>query len=74
VTNAWQRLLKFFDVIVIDSMIEVQRIAMEKGLTFYDASYIYTAEKCNLKLVTEDTELLKSSKNAVNLHAIKEPE
>lgn len=72
VTNAWERLLKFFSVITIDNMVEVQKIATEKGLTFYDASYLYAAEKNNLKLVTEDRELLNSSKNAVNLQAMGE--
>jgi len=72
VTNAWERLLKFFSVITIDNMVEVQKIATEKGLTFYDASYLYAAEKHNLKLVTEDRELLNSSKNAVNLQAMGE--
>jgi len=70
--SAWERLLKFFNVITIDKMVEIQRIAVEKGLTFYDASYIYAAEKHNLKLVTEDGEILKSSENAVNLQAMRE--
>jgi len=71
-TSAWQRLLKFFTVITIDNMVEIQRIAVEKGLTFYDASYLHTAEKRNLKLVTEDSDLLKSSENSVTLQALKE--
>jgi len=71
-TSAWERLLKFFNVITIDKMVEIQRIAVEKGLTFCDASYIYAAEKHNLKLVTEDGEILKSSENAVNLQAMRE--
>ena len=71
-TSAWQRLLKFFTVITIDNMVEIQRIAVEKGLTFYDASYLHTAGKHNLKLVTEDRDLLKSSKNSVTLQALRE--
>jgi len=53
-------------------MVEIQRIAVEKGLTFYDASYLHTAEKRNLKLITEDRDLLKSSKNSVTLQVLKE--
>jgi len=70
VINAWERLLRFFNIIAIDKMVEVQRIALEKGLTFYDASYIYAAEKHSLRLVTEDGELLKSSESAVNLQTM----
>ena len=71
VTDAWQNLLRFFSTIAVDDISEVQRIAIEKDLTFYDASYIYVAEKQNLKLVTEDSAILKASKNAVNLQEIK---
>ncbi len=69
-TSSWQRLLIFFNTITIDNMVDIQRIALENGLTFYDAAYIHTAEKHNLRLVTEDKDLLKSSKNAVNLKAL----
>jgi len=64
--------LKFFTVITIDNMVEIQRIAVEKGLTFYDASYLHTAEKRNLKLVSEDKDLLESSENSVTLEALEE--
>uniref|UniRef100_A0A7C4BCN1 PIN domain-containing protein n=1 Tax=Ignisphaera aggregans TaxID=334771 RepID=A0A7C4BCN1_9CREN len=38
---------------------EVLRIAIENNLTFYDSAYLYTARKNQLKLVTEDQELLR---------------
>ena len=48
-----------------DSIANVLVVAIEKNLTFYDASYAYIAEKENLKLVTQDTDLLKKCKVAI---------
>ncbi len=49
----------------IDSLADVLAIAIERNLTFYDASYAYIAEKQNVKLVTQDTDLLKKCKVAI---------
>ena len=38
---------------------EVVKLAVKEGLTFYDASYLYTARTSGMKLVTEDSDLLK---------------
>jgi len=51
----------------VDSTINVLAIAMERNLTFYDASYAYLAEKENIKLVTEDVNLIKKCKCAVHV-------
>ena len=51
--------------IEIDSIADVLAIAIERNLTFYDASYAHIAEKQNLKLVTQDTDLLKKCKVAI---------
>jgi predicted nucleic acid-binding protein len=51
--------------IAIDSVAEVLVIAIERNLTFYDASYAYIAEKQTMKLVTQDTDLLKKCKVAI---------
>jgi predicted nucleic acid-binding protein len=51
----------------IDSIADVLAVAIERKLTFYDASYVYMAEKENLKLVTQDTDLLKKCKLAIRL-------
>jgi predicted nucleic acid-binding protein len=53
--------------IEIDSIADVLAIAIERNLTFYDASYAYSAEKQNVKLVTQDTDLLKKCKVAIPL-------
>ena len=47
---------------------DIEKIAVEKDLTFYDASYVYTAETKNLKLITEDEELLNKCKNSLTLN------
>lgn len=46
---------------------EVEKIAVERDVTFYDASYAFVAERQNLKLITEDKELLNVCRNAVAL-------
>jgi predicted nucleic acid-binding protein len=51
--------------IELDSIADVLVIAIERNLTFYDASYAYIAEKQNMKLVTQDTDLLKKCKVAI---------
>jgi predicted nucleic acid-binding protein len=48
----------------IDSIADVLAIAIERNLTFYDASYAYIAEKHDMKLVTQDADLLKKCKVA----------
>ena len=45
-----------------------KKIAVERNLTFYDASYVYAAETKNLKLITEDEELLNKCKNSLHLN------
>ncbi|MGA2682650.1 MAG: type II toxin-antitoxin system VapC family toxin [Candidatus Bathyarchaeia archaeon] len=49
----------------IDSIANVLIVAIQRKLTFYDASYVYEAEKENLKLVTQDTDMLKNCKLAI---------
>jgi predicted nucleic acid-binding protein len=51
----------------IDSLANVLAVAIERHLTFYDASYAYLAEKENMKLVTADTDLLKKCKVAISI-------
>jgi predicted nucleic acid-binding protein len=51
----------------IDSFVSVLAIAIDRNLTFYDASYAYLAEKEDIKLVTEDVDLLKKCKCAIHI-------
>ena len=51
----------------IDSLANVLAVAIERRLTFYDASYAYMAEKENMRLVTQDTDLLKKCKVAISI-------
>lgn len=41
---------------------EITRAAIEAGLTYYDASYMYTAKTLVLTLVTEDKRLRDATK------------
>jgi predicted nucleic acid-binding protein len=52
----------------IDSITDVLAIAIERTLTFYDASYAHIAEKRNIKLVTQDTDLLQKCKVAIPVY------
>ena len=56
--------------IEVDSIVNVLVIAIERNLTFYDASYAYLAEKEKIKLVTEDMDLHKKCKYAIHIKDI----
>ena len=60
-TKALQALTK----LEFDSIANVLAVAIERNLTFYDASYAYLAEEEGLTLVTQDTQLLKKCKAAI---------
>ncbi len=51
----------------VDSLPDVLAIAIDRDLTFYDASYASIAEKQGLKLVTEDVDLLAKCKSAIRM-------
>ena len=55
----------------VDSLVNVLEVAIERHLTFYDASYAYLAEKENLKLVTADSDLLKKCRTAISINEMK---
>lgn len=65
----WSRIVGELSSYSIDAkhLKEVEKIAVERDLSFYDASYVYAAEKQNLKLVTEDENLLNKCKNSATL-------
>ncbi len=46
---------------------KVLEVAVERGLTFYDASYAYVAETLGLSLVTQDRGLLRKSPAAIDV-------
>jgi len=55
----------------IGSLFGVLAVAMERNLTFIDASYASIAEKNCLKLVTQDTDLLGKCKVAIPIDKMK---
>ncbi|MBO8182746.1 MAG: type II toxin-antitoxin system VapC family toxin [Archaeoglobus sp.] len=46
---------------------DVLMLAIEEGLTFYDAAYLHAAIKNNLTLVTDDDRLFKIAKKHVRV-------
>lgn len=67
--DQWSKIIEELTAYSIDAknLKEVEKIAIERDLSFYDASYVYTAEKHGLRLITRDEDLLKNCKNSVTL-------
>jgi predicted nucleic acid-binding protein len=70
-TAHWGEICSRFAQLAITDMVKVEEIAMERGLSFYDASYVHTAEELKIHLITEDEGLLNSSRNATRLGELK---
>ena len=66
----WSKIMEEMSTYRIETqhLRDVEKIAVERDLTFYDASYVYMAETKNLKLITEDEELLNKCKNSLPLN------
>jgi len=67
IATVFSEVLRPLRKIEIDSLANVLAVAIERHLTFYDASYAYLAEKENMRLVTQDTDLLKKCKVAISI-------
>ena len=57
--RGWMKLLSFIREIQLDKgeLDEVEDLALELSLPFYDASYIYIAQRMGLTLLTDDVEM-----------------
>jgi len=57
--RGWMKLLSFIREIQLDKgeLDEVENLALELSLPFYDASYIYIARRMGLTLLTDDVEM-----------------
>ena len=55
----FHELLRKFNVLRDLPMQEVMRVAVERGLTYYDASYVFAAISRSLTLVSNDKDLLE---------------
>lgn len=51
----------------IDSVSGVLALAVDRNLTFYDASYSFIAETKHFRLITQDEKLRKKTKNAIGI-------
>lgn len=66
--SLWEEIFSSTGEESITSLAEVQKIAKEHSITFYDASYIQVATHLGSKLVTLDREILgKFKRQAINL-------
>ncbi len=70
--NTFSEALSELKKISISGIGDILKIALELNLTFYDASYVYIAEKEGLLLVTEDMELLTKCKCAIRTTEIED--
>jgi predicted nucleic acid-binding protein len=61
-----QEILKQINILIDPSFTDVIKLSLSRGLTFYDASYVYAAESMNMTLVTNDKQILRSSNNAIS--------
>ena len=57
--RGWMKLLSFIREIQLDKgeLDEVENLALELSLPFYDASYIHIARRMGLTLLTDDVEM-----------------
>jgi predicted nucleic acid-binding protein len=62
----FHKFMKKLNLVEDPPLDEVMKIAIEKGLTYYDASYVYVKESLGLILVSNDKELIKKC-NAISL-------
>lgn len=49
---------------------DMLEIALELNITFYDASYVYLAKARNLRLITEDSRLIRKIDSAANVSTL----
>jgi len=61
-----QEMIKRINILADPPLAEVLKLSLSRGLTFYDASYVYVAESMGMNLVTEDKQILSSTRNAIN--------
>ncbi len=54
----------------VKSIADVLSLAIDRNLTFYDASYCFIAETEHFRLVTQDEKLRKKTKNAISISEV----
>jgi len=60
VAKLFQEILNNIYVLRIkDGLHEIMELSINENLTFYDVAYLFAARKYRVKLVTEDSDLLK---------------
>jgi predicted nucleic acid-binding protein len=63
--DALTEVIKRIGKIPVDDSLDILRVAVEEGLTYYDAAYLHAAIKGGKTLVTNDEKLLTAAKKYV---------
>ena len=72
IIDALSELLELMTIIPIDKLTKnIVSRALDLGITYYDAAYVYTAEKRNLLFVTEDKKLYNAIKNKIKTEVLR---
>lgn len=73
VMDFFREILNSLERLQVEDFASTLKIARKENLTFYDAAYIYAAEKHRLVLITADQEILRKYPKAVQLEKLKTP-
>ena len=57
VVKAWIEVFRGLKELKVEDLVDVEELATRLDVTFYDAAYIFTANRMGLILVTEDEEM-----------------
>jgi predicted nucleic acid-binding protein len=55
----FSKVLEFIDVGSVGLNGEVVRLAVEEGITYYDATYLFLSKKYNVPLVSDNEDLVR---------------
>ena len=69
ILEATGRLTRLMNLVTVSEqrLPQIFEVASETGLTFYDASYLYSAHWLNLELVTDDVKLASLASKKVRV-------
>ncbi|HID06421.1 MAG TPA: PIN domain-containing protein [Armatimonadetes bacterium] len=66
----FERLLGALEKLRVEDIGGVLKVALERGLTFYDASYVCAAEERGLTLVSDDEAILSRYPKAIRVREL----
>lgn len=72
ILDALMSVLENMNIAKVEDALGILKIAVEEGITYYDASYLFVAIKNSLALVTDDEKLYNASKKYIKVSSSKE--